>query len=190
MNLIKITTKEENLVKNYMNDVMSFDEGLFEIIVGWDLAKERGANILNHEINKNTYWTFSLREKRKVFEENFKAFTQKILTDIIKDVKINNINPLHFNNQQEYLKFLKKNIQGCDGYLYVDRLYVYCGNLIYHIDILLLQFLNWEIVTDIKNLITLKENKEIPKTLKDFDIKYIPYLNGKKSDIIGDFHRL
>lgn len=171
-----------------MNDVMSFDEGLVEIIVGWDLAKERGAKILNHKIDEKTYWTFSLREKRKVFEEDLKSFTQQILTDIIKNVKINNINPLHFDNQKEYLNFLKKNIQGCNGYLYVDRLYVYCGDLIHHIDISLLQFLNWEIVEEIKNLITLKENDEIPKTLKDFDIKYIPYLNGKKSDIVSEFH--
>lgn len=190
MDLIKITTEEKSLVKKYMNDIMSFDEGLFEIIVGWDLAKKRGANILNKKINQTTYWTFSLREKRKVFEEDLNTFTQQFLTDIIKDVKINNINPLQFDLQKEYLNFLKSNIQGCNGYLYNDRFYVYCGSLIYHIDISLLQFLKWEIVEDIKNLITLKENIEIPKTLKDFDIKYLPYLNGKKSDIVGDFHRL
>jgi hypothetical protein len=188
MNLIKIITEEKDLVKKHMNDVMSFDEGLFEIIVGWDLAKERGAKILNKKINQNTYWTFSLREKRKVFEEDLKSFTQQILVDIIKDVKINNINPLHFDNQNEYLNFLKKNIQGYNGYLYVDRLYVYCGNLIYHIDISLLQFLNWEIVDEIKNLITLKENVKIPKILRDFDIKYIPYLNEKKSNTVSYFH--
>jgi hypothetical protein len=95
---------------------------------------------------------------------------------------------LDFNDKSKYLNFLKSNIHGCSGYLYLDRLYVYCGELIYHIDISLLQFLNWGIIEEIKNLITLKKVEEIPKTLKDFDIKYILYLNGKKSDIISNIH--
>ena len=108
MDLIKITTEEKNLVKNYMNDIMSFDSGIIEIIVGWDLAKERGANILNHKISKNTYWTFSPREKRKIFEEHMKSFVKEGIEGIISDVKINNLNPLEFKTEDNFLQHLKE----------------------------------------------------------------------------------
>jgi hypothetical protein len=188
MNLIKITTKEHSLVKNYMNDIMSFDEGIYEIIVGWDLAKEMGAKILSHQIDEKTYWTFSPREKRKIFEEQINSFTEQILTNIIKDVKINNLNPLDFSDKNNYISYIKNNIHGCNGYLYYDRLYVYCGTQIYHIDITLLNFLKWDILEEIKDLLIIKELIEIPNTLKDFDIKYIPYLNAKKSDIVSNIY--
>jgi hypothetical protein len=188
MEFIKITTEEKSLVKNYMNDVMSFDNGLIEIIVGWDLAKQRGAKILDHHIDDKTYWTFSPREKRKIFEEQMVSLTNEIFTKLIKNVKINNLDPLNFSGSNEYLFFLKNNIQDCVGYLYSDRLYVYCGTVIHHIDTSLLHFLNWDILDDIKNLITIEDNIEIPETLKDFDIKYIPYLNAKKGHIVGNVH--
>lgn len=188
MKLIKITTEDNNLLEPYMNDIMSFEEGIVEIIVGWDLAKEKGANILNHKINKNLYWTFSPREKRKVFEEQIHTFILDVINNIISDIKINNLNPLDFETSQEYLNFLEKNIHGCDGYLYSDRLYIYCGNLIYHIDISLLNFLSWDIINEIKNLLNIKEYKKIPKILGNLDIKYIPYLDAKKSNIINDIY--
>lgn len=52
MELIKITTKDSNLIKPYMTEIMSFDKGVIEIIVGYDLAKEMGATILNHKIKE------------------------------------------------------------------------------------------------------------------------------------------
>ena len=70
---------------------MSFDEGVIEIIVGWDLAKEKGASILNHKIKENFYWTFSPREKRKVFEEHINSFLIEALEEIVSKIKINNL---------------------------------------------------------------------------------------------------
>lgn len=186
MDLIKITTEEKNLVKNYMNDIMSFDSGIIEIIVGWDLAKERGANILNHKISKNTYWTFSPREKRKIFEEHMKSFVKEGIEGIISDVKINNLNPLEFKTEDNFLQHLKESVQSCDGYLFKNRLYIYCDRKIYHIDMGLLTFLSWDILSKIENIIKMKEYKKIPKVLGDFDIKYIPYLNAKEDNITSD----
>lgn len=186
MDLIKITTEDINLVKPYMNEIMSFEKGIIEIIVGWDLAKKMGANILNHKISKNLYWTFSPREKRKIFEEQINTFILESINEIISTVKINNLNPLDFESSEEYLIYLKNNIHGCDGYLYSDRLYVYCDNLVYHIDISLLNFLSWDIINEIKSLLKIKEYEKIPKILGNLDIKYIPYLNAKKSNTIND----
>ena len=52
MKLIKITTNDTDMVKPYMDATMSFDEGIVEIIVGWDLAKENGASILEHKLKE------------------------------------------------------------------------------------------------------------------------------------------
>jgi hypothetical protein len=186
MGIIKITTEDESLVKSYMTNIMSFDEGLIEIIVGWDLAKSLGGSILNHKISENRYWTFSPREKRKIFEEHLQSFLKESVEEIINKTKINNLNPIDFENEKEYLKFIKQSVGGCDGYLYSNRLYVYCGNLIYHIDLGLLQFMSWDIIDEVKKLITIKEYEKPPKELGDIDIKYIPYLNAKKGNTISD----
>ena len=112
----------------------------------------------------------------------------KIKNIIISKIKINNINPLDFSNQSDYLNYLKKNIQGCDGYLYSDRLYIYCDDLINHIDIGLLNFLSWDIINEVKSLLEVKEYERIPKELENLNVKYIPYLNAKKSNIISNIH--
>ena len=122
MFLIKITTEDTSLVKPYMTEIMSFNEGVIEIIVGWDLAKEMGASILNHKISENKYWTFSPREKRKIFEEHLVSFIKESLQEIIGKIKINNLNPLEFNSKEEYINHIKSNVGGCNGYLYLNKL--------------------------------------------------------------------
>lgn len=188
MNIIKITTDDIDLVKPYMNDIMSFDNGLIEIIVGWDLAKSKGASILNHIINDTTYWTFSPREKRKIFEEHLKTFLEDSLENMTSKIKINNLNPLDFSTEKDYLNYVKENVVGCDGYLYSNRLYIYCGKTIHHIDMGLLSFISWDLKDKITELITLKKYEELPKNLGKIDIKYIPYLNAKEDIISRDIY--
>lgn len=188
MKLIKITTNDMDMVKPYMTPTMSFDEGLIEIIVGWDLAKEIGATILNHTIKENVYWTFSPREKRKVFEEHLNSFLNDTLEKMVSKIKVKNINPLDFKTEEEYLKYVSEHVRGCEGYLYSDKLYIYCGNIIHHIDIGLLKFMSWNIINKIKYLIKLKENEEISTHLKNLDTKYIPYLNAKKNNISSNIY--
>ena len=188
MKLIKITTNDTDMVKPYMDATMSFDEGIVEIIVGWDLAKENGASILEHKLKENTYWTFSPREKRKLFKQHLNEFLEDSLNNITSKVEIKNLSPLEFKLEEDYLKYIMEHIRGCDGYLYSDKLYVYCGNTIYHIDISLLKFMSWNIISKIKSLIKLKENKEIPNLPKSLDIKYIPYLDAEKNNISSDIY--
>lgn len=183
MNLIKIITDDKDLVKKYMTNIMSFDEGIIKIIVGWELAKNNGYSILNHKIDDLTYWTFSPKEKRKVFEEHLKTFLDEALENIISKIKINNLNPLDFENKWEYYNFIKENVSGCDGYLYSNKLYIYCGKSIHHIDIDLLSFMSWDILEEIKSLLIIKKYDKVPKEIGNIDIKYIPYLNAKEDNI-------
>lgn len=185
---IKITTNNKEELKQYMTSNMSFNNGIIEIIVGWDLAKSKGASILEHKMGDNLYWTFSPREKRKVFEGHLKSFFEEFIENLIKKIKTKNLDPINFDNKESYIDFIKKHISGCEGYLYSDRLYVYCDNLIYHIDVGLLNFMSWDIINEIKNLIKLKENKEIPKTMENLDIKYIHYLDAKENNISSNIY--
>jgi hypothetical protein len=186
--LIKIITDDTDMVKPYMDTTMSFDEGIIEIIVGWDLAKENGASILEHKLKENTYWTFSPREKRKLFKQHLKEFLDDFFSKTISKIEIKNLNPLNFKSEEDYIKYIMQHIRGCEGYLYSDKLYVYCGNTIHHIDVGLLKFMSWNIISKIKTLIKLKENKEIPDLPKNLDIKYIPYLNAEKSNISSNIY--
>ena len=56
MKILKIITVGEDIMKPFMNESMSFNEGIIEVVVGWDMAKEMGASILNHKMRENRYW--------------------------------------------------------------------------------------------------------------------------------------
>ena len=186
MELIKITTNEQSMVKKYMNELMSFDKGVGEIIVGWELAKSMGANILEHKINEKTYWTFSPREKRKIFEQHMTTIPKDILQGIVDKIIINNINPLDYNSDVDLINYIDGSLRGCDGYLFKDRLYIYCGNKIHHLDVGLLKFLSWDIFNQVKEIINLKEYQSNTKLLDYFDIKYIPYFDAEENIIISN----
>lgn len=186
MSLIKIVSEEK--INNLDKEFFSYNEGVITLIIGWELAKSKGASILNQQINETTYWTFSLREKRKVFEEDVKKYKILVLSHLKKDKKIININPLNFKNKEELLNHLQNNFYNLNAYLYRQSLYLYDNNKIYHIDIGLLEFMSWDIKIKIKDIFNIKEVKENYLTyLKYLDFKYIPYLiNAKKNNIISN----
>jgi hypothetical protein len=186
MKILKIITEDKELLKQFMTPNMSFDEGVIEVIVGWGLAKEMGASILNHKISDNKYWTFLPREKRKMFEENIKEFVEVGYKKLIEGVSIKNLNPIKYETQEKFLNSIEKAISGGKGYLYSDRLYVYNGR-IYHIDMGLLDFMLWDIKDNIIEMVEIIDVnlKDYEEDLKYIDIKYIPYLIDAKKDYIS-----
>lgn len=189
MSLIKITTNEINSVKKYMTELMSFDQGIIELVVGWDLAKEKGAKITNPKIDEKTYWTFLPTEKRNNFLNSIVDIEKIGLEYLISTKKIININPFDYMSENDFLVYIKNDLSECKVYLFKERLYLYEGNDIYHIDMGLLNFMSWDILKEIKNyfdIIELDEN-EYNKYINYIDFKYIPYLiDAKKNIIISD----
>lgn len=185
MSLIKIITEEKSVVKRYLDEWVSFDHGLIDLYVGWDLAKSKGFSILNHQVNEKTYWIFSPLEKRKQFED----FINKLKTDVLLKIKtdktILNIDPLLFNTQKEFLTYLKENVSNLTTYLYKEKLYVYNQNVIHHLDLGLLKFIGWDIVDEVVSILDIRTlDKGYLKYNKILDVKYIPYLINAKEDII------
>jgi hypothetical protein len=186
MSLIKITIKQEyiNSVKKHMTELMSFDNGMVELIIGWESAKERGAKITNNRISDNLYWTFLPTEKRNKFLEHVSGI-ETIVLDYLKQTKtVVNINPLEFKNQKEFLDFIKQELIECKVYLFNERFYLYKNKTIYHIDLGLLNFMSWDILQEIKEYFDIIEIEEIKykKYLNYLDFKYIPYIIDAKEN--------
>lgn len=185
MSLIKITTNEINSVKKYITELMSFDKGIIELVVGWDLAKEKGAKITNPKIDEKTYWTFLPTEKRNNFLNSIVDIEKIGLEYLISTKKIININPFDYKTKNDLLKVIESELTSCKVYLFKERLYLYDKDIIYHIDLGLLEFMSWDILKEIKDyfkIIELKETEYI-KYLNYLDFKYIPYIIDAKENI-------
>lgn len=182
--MIKIITNNNTEIIKYLNNTFSFEKGLITVYVGWDLAKENGASILNKKINENTYWTFLPTEKRKVFEEDLNYFKNIVLNKIKKELVFNNIDVLSFNKKEDLINYIIENFSNFMGYLYKQRIYFYNNKTIYHLDLGFLDFLSWDIVDKLKKIVDIKNLEEN----EYLEIKYIPYLiDAKENNIISDF---
>jgi len=182
--MVKIITNNNADIKKYLEPFFSFKKGLITVYVGWELAKEKGASILNKKINENTYWTFLPTEKRKVFEDDLKTFKNIVVEKIKKEVVFNNINVLDFSTKEDLTNFLIENFSSFIGYLYKRRIYFYNDKNVYHLDLGFLDFLSWDIIDKIKKMIDIKNLEEN----KYLEVKYIPYLiDAKENNIISDF---
>lgn len=186
MSLIKVISEEK--INNLNKEFFSYDKGIITLVIGWGLAKKMGASILNNQIDKKTYWTFSPREKRKIFEDDLKKYELLVLNYLKKDKTVTNLNPLNFLNSEQFLSYLLDNFYNLNAYLYKESLYFYDINKIYHIDIGLLGFMSWDITNKIEDIFKIKEvKKENLKYLKYLNFKYIPYLiDAKKNNIISN----
>jgi hypothetical protein len=184
MNLYKIITDNKELISQYMTKNMSYDEGIINVVIGWDLAKEMGAKITDHKIDDKTYWTFLPTEKRKIFTEHLKEFKKIAFNEVKKEKIFLNINPFDFKTKESLIEFISNKLTGKSTYLFNESFYIYDENNIHHIDMGLLNFMSWDIITDIKNILEIKElKKEYKEYLKYLEIKYIPYLIDAKENI-------
>jgi len=182
--MIKIITNNSSEIKKYLEPIFSTEKGLITVYIGWDLAKENGASILNKKIDENTYWTFLPTEKRKVFEEDLKFFIKTVIEKVKKRVLYHNISVFDFKTKEELLNFLSNNFSSFIGYLYKRRIYFYNDKNVYHLDLGFLDFMSWDIIDKLKEIIEIKSLEEN----KYLEVKYIPYLiDAKENNIISDF---
>lgn len=93
-----LTNKKFN--DNTLYNVVDCKENLIEniptLVIGWEYTKKmfKNANILNWEIDENTFWTYGNRERRSKYEENLEKFKNLALTRLVKSVKYEFLNLL------------------------------------------------------------------------------------------------
>jgi hypothetical protein len=75
--LYNIVENKENLIENIPT-----------LVIGWEYTKKlfKNANILNWEIDENTFWTYGNRERRSKYEENVDKFKKLALKRMIKSI--------------------------------------------------------------------------------------------------------
>ena len=204
MKVGNIVNCNEEIDERYFN-CLSIEEFMADgesklptLIVGWETVKNNfgDVSILSKMITPATedgyggiFWTFSRKEKRGIYEENLKEFKERCYTDLVKNLKTYNIDPIIYkiNDTDELCTRLTK-LAGGVGYLFQERIvYIYKDNNIYMVDLELIEFIdfNKDLVID-----TLKEHLNVfgddfeegfTEELRHLDIKYTPYLEFKNA---------
>jgi hypothetical protein len=184
-------------VSDDFNVVESLDniiQGLPTLVVGWDYVNKNfpDADIINRKIDDNTYWTFKRNEKRDIYEEDIFYFTRNAYKSLIKDIKYVFIDPIQFG-----LKTLKKVINKINsidiiGYYHKDMVYLYGDNIIFGIDLELLEYIGIDrnkilLKISSKCLVFLEEKDifiEYKNSIEHIDnqVKYIPYIYSIKHE--------
>jgi hypothetical protein len=186
-----VTTTSVNVSKDF-NVVKSLDEiiqGLPTLIIGWDHVKKTYSNydISERTLGPNLYWTFKKTEKRDLHEEDIYNFTQRVYTNLIKDITYIFIDPIIIK-KKTIKKILKKihNTKDIVSYQYNDMVYMYGDNLIFGIALNLTEFIGLntdKIISKIKdkskyflteNTIFIEYKNRVE--ILDNQVKYIPYL--------------
>lgn len=191
MKIGNIVTQTSLDISNDFNVVKSIDDiipGLPTLIIGWDYIKKKypDYDIIDRKLDENLYWTFKKTEKRDFHEEDIYNFKQKIYNDLIDKVNYVFIDPI-ITKRKTIKKILKKLSSGeLVSYQHDDMIYVYIENIIFGVDLSLMDFifLNKDrIILKIKQkskYFLTKSNifieyKYIVENL-DNQVKYIPYL--------------
>jgi hypothetical protein len=104
-----------------VHDISEADSTKPVLIVGWENAKQyEGYNILNRELSKGVFWTFSRAENRFEFEKDLKKFYKYIIDYILNNINYYYINiyKLKYNKLKElYNIFISKDRK----YIYISR---------------------------------------------------------------------
>lgn len=178
-------TDDFNVVKS-LDDII---QGLPTLIIGWDYVKKNypDYDITDRKLSDNLYWTFKKTEKRELHEEDIYNFIQKIYSDLLANINYVFIDPI-INNKKVIKKILKKinSIKQIVSYHHNDMIYMYGENIIFGIDLNLINFMGFDvnrIISKIKDkskyFLTKSsifiEYKDKVENL-DNQVKYIPYL--------------
>jgi len=178
-------TDDFNVVKS-LDDII---QGLPTLIIGWDYVKKNypDYDITQRKLSENLYWTFKKTEKRELHEEDIYNFIQKIYSDLLEKINYVFIDPI-INNKKVIKKILKKinSIKQIVSYHHNDMVYMYGENIIFGIDLSLIDFMGFDvnkIISKIKakskhfltkNSIFIKYKDKLENL--DNQVKYIPYL--------------
>lgn len=133
---------------NVVNDINNIDDRVPTLIIGWDFSKRIFSgvklSILDKNINKNTSWTFTKKEKRVDYEKDLDNFIKNCLNYINNKINYQYINIL----TSEY-KIIKKLIEKLTSteisYIYVCKnsfIYIYSNYNVIGIDFNCLDYLN------------------------------------------------
>ncbi len=195
MKIANIVSSTKETVSEDFNVVKSLDDviqGLPTLIVGWEYIKKNYPNysIISRTLGNNLAWTFKKTESRETHDQDIYNFQLSAYKNIVKDVRYYYVDFISLN-KSNIKKFLYK-INAGNLITYhqskknTDMIYSYIDNVIYGIDLNLLEYMGFnkeKIINKVRKntKIFLEENYifiEYRNGLEFLDnqVKYIPYL--------------
>jgi hypothetical protein len=136
--------------------IETIEEGLPTLIIGWDKTKEiygDKVSILHKQIDENTYWTFSPKERKIDFDNDLDSFFIICYSKIGEKIHYIYIDLIH-DSKKKIKKILRKiySLENPKIYIHKDRMvYIYSDGMIFGIDL------------EIVNYIGIKKDKVITK---------------------------
>jgi hypothetical protein len=108
------------------------DNSLPKLIIGKEFTKKLGLkiSILNKSINKNTFWTFSEKERKSEFNDDIELFKKHCLDNFLKNITYHYLDP--FQLKFSSTKKIFQKIKTSDGGLYyvTDKMcYIFFDNI-------------------------------------------------------------
>jgi len=171
---------------NVVSSINEIIDGLPTLIVGYDYVNKNYPNfdIGNIALETNLYWTFKKTEKRDKHTDDLLWFIDKVIKDLVKNIDYIFVDPLQYN-PKTLIKIVRKiySLKNKVIYFTGNVGYIYGQNLIFGIDLKLLEFVGFNIdklkiklnrICEV--IITDESTANLKKDYKNLPIKYIPYL--------------
>lgn len=126
-NILTPKSFSDNELYNVVSNKEQLIDGIPTLVIGWEFAHKMypEVNILNWQIDKNTYWTFGNREKRERFEPNVAKFRELALNRFVKSIKYKFFNILTSTEEEKSLftDYIKNT--SLTAYINGDMIYLY-----------------------------------------------------------------
>ncbi len=187
-----IVTK--SIIKSHdnFNVVDSLDkiiESLPTLIIGWEIVKEINptADFYDRKLSDTIKWTFTLTERRNLYEEDLYYFIEECHNNLISKVEYKYIDFILTNDDDLAITFKDiKNSEKTIAFKYENMIYIYSSNNLFGIDLDIIEFVGRnsdKLINYLKSFINVfLEDSKILIEYKGYmsalnnQVKYIPYL--------------
>ena len=191
MKIGNIVSNEPIEVEEVFNLVDSVDDcidGIPTLIIGLDYVRHFDLDFMERKLEDGSFWTFTKKESRKHHITDLDFFKDYCFQQSIKEINYIFVDPIQYSLTK--MKKILSKINSLDNvitFIYDDRVaYVYSENLIFGIDLKLLNYIgikDSKIKSRLKSISTVfLDQNEILIEYKNYmerlnnHAKYIPYL--------------
>lgn len=198
MKIANIVTNNSVEVPDDINVVKSMDDiiqGLPTLVTSYKWLTENYTDydIYDKKLGDNLWWTFAKTERRDIFHKDVEDFITIANQELVKNIHYVFIDPIQYHSST--LRKIIRKILSIDkkvAFKHKDMIYIYGAELIFGIDLNLLQYVGFDekkIEKKIKSICNeFLEDDEIFIVYKDnmerlnYQIKYIPFLYAIKHE--------
>jgi len=190
-NIVSLVESNTNQLFNLTTDINNIDSELPTLIIGWEFTKliygENKPSILEKKIENRLYWTFSKKERRVDYEEDYKSFIENCIEYASTKIEYHFLNVL--TDKKSFIKKLIKNLTSTKIFsIYIKNnsfIYIFDETKIIGVDFNAIDFLKidrkkiYRILYHNKNNLFFNSDfldKEISINIQVKNNKLIPYL--------------